>query len=107
MELRTWGKELHRYKALLDKISDDHNDRVRRNLARDNFVRMMMDLGELRVAKMASEKVIRGDASQSTGLVLKPDYEYDEKAHTGARIHSFLEANRLAIDLERHLPAPL
>jgi hypothetical protein len=27
------------------------------------------------------------------GLVLRPDYEYDERAHTGARVQSFMQDN--------------
>jgi hypothetical protein len=87
-------KEFGRYKSLLDKISNDPNDEVRRNLAMDNFVRLMTDLGEQRRAKMASEKSILNDTFKSTGLILKSDYEYDEKAHTGAPSQSFLQKNK-------------
>ena len=42
------GYELRRYGALLDEISNDPNDVVRRNLSMDNFVRLMAELGDLR-----------------------------------------------------------
>jgi len=91
---KNMGNELGRYKALLDVISKDHNDEVRRNLVSDNFVSLMVHLGKLRRSKMASENLISGDTLGSTGLILKPGYEYDEKAHTGAPAHSFIEQNK-------------
>jgi len=88
------ASEFRRYRPLLDKISEDPNDEVRQGLAGDNFVRLMTDLGKQRRAKMAAEKLISADTPQWTGLILKPEYEYDEKAHTGARARSFLQGNR-------------
>ena len=88
------GTEFREFEALLDKISTDPQDEVRRNLARDNFVRLMTDLGRRRRAKMVSENVISPDAIGSTGLILRPDYEFDERAHTGVRAHSFMQANK-------------
>ncbi len=88
------GNELGRYKTLLDKISEDPNDEARRNLARGNFVKLMMDLGERRRAKMVSENLRVDLTLESPGLILKSDYEYDEKAHTGAPRHSFVRENK-------------
>ena len=54
----------------------------------------MTDLGQLRAAKMIEEGAADPDEIHSSGLILRSDYEYDEKAHTGARIESFLENNK-------------
>ena len=35
------GNELGKFKALMDKISIDQDNMVRRNFVRDNFVRLM------------------------------------------------------------------
>jgi hypothetical protein len=43
---------------------------------------------------MLREELIAADTPESIGLILKPGYEYDEKAHTGARVHSFMRDNR-------------
>ena len=88
------GNEFDRYWDLLNAISDDPNDKVRRNLARDNFVNLMTDLGERRRGKMESQGLTRSDWSESAGLILKSDYEFDETAHTGAPSRSFLRNNR-------------
>ena len=88
------GSELGRYEPFLDAISADPNDATRRNLVGGNFVRLMTDLEENRRAKMASEKLIAPHAPHSAGLILKPDYEYDDKAHTGAHSHSFTQEHK-------------
>ncbi len=88
------GVELVRYKPLLDRISRDPNDTVRRNLVRDNFVNLMTELGNRRWDKMVEERLVSRTSPKSTGLILKSDYEYDEKAHTGAPSHSFIQENR-------------
>jgi hypothetical protein len=80
--------EFRRYQPFLDKISEDPNDEVRRGLARDNFARLMTDLGKKRRAKTATE------TSESAGLILKPEFEYNERAHTGARERSFMQENK-------------
>jgi len=88
------GSELARYQPLLDAISKNPNHEVRRNLARDNFVNLMADLGRRRLSKMASEGLIADASTASTGLVLKSDYEFDERAHTGASNRSFIREHR-------------
>ena len=88
------GKELGRYQSLLDKISEDPKHEVRQNLARNNFVRLMQHLGERRRAKMGGEKLISDDTNESTGLVLKSAYEFDEKAHMSGPKRSFINENK-------------
>ena len=88
------GSEFRRYRPLLEKISEDPNDEVRRGLAADNFEGLMKELGKLRRARMVREALVSADAPEWTGLILKSDYEYDEKAHTGAIVDSFLQENR-------------
>jgi hypothetical protein len=85
------GSELGKFTALMDEISIDQDNVVRRNFVRDNFVRLMSDLQKRQRARMLSEKLISRETPEWTGLILKPDYEYDEKAHTGARTHSFIQ----------------
>ena len=91
---RNMGKKLSRYKPLLDAISGDPNEEVRRNLARDNFLRLMTSLEELRRKKMLGEGLIKEDAPKRMGLTLRSDYEYDESAHTGAPKRSFIREHR-------------
>ncbi|MFH1747663.1 MAG: hypothetical protein ABIG44_11530 [Planctomycetota bacterium] len=86
-------KEFSRFKTLLDAVSMDPNDVVRRNLASDNFVNLMSDLRQKQHAMMRAEGLISSDTPASTGLILKPDYEYDQQAHTGGRAHSFMREN--------------
>jgi hypothetical protein len=88
------GSEFREFEALLNEISTDPGDQVRRNLARDNFVRLMTDLGQRRRANMEGANVLTPDATDSTGLILRSDYEFDERAHTGVRAHSFMQANK-------------
>jgi hypothetical protein len=88
------GSELRRYLPLLECISADPQDPVRRGLARDNFVNLMRGLGTQRRARMVQDGLISPDAPEWSGLILKPDYEYDEKAHTGSPASSFLLENR-------------
>jgi hypothetical protein len=90
----TIGRELNRYQPLLDTISKDPSDKVRRKLARDNFVILMTDLGRRRLAKMVREGVVAGTAAVATGMILKSDYEFDERSHTGAPRRSFMRENR-------------
>ena len=78
----------------MERISGNPDDVVRRGLALDNFVNLMKALDNQRRDMMLEEKVISPDAPDWTGLVLRPDYEYDEKAHTGSTARSFLEKNR-------------
>ena len=87
------GSELARYEPLLDAISKDPSDEVRRKLARDNFVNLMADMSQRRLAKMKKEGLAQNATAESTGLVLKSDYEFDEHAHTGAPQHSFMNEN--------------
>lgn len=87
-------KEFSRFNALLDAVSTDYNDVVRRNLAGDNFVRLMSDLRRQQRAMMLSEGLIAADTPESIGLILKPGYEYDQKAHTGASERSFMREHR-------------
>ncbi len=54
----------------------------------------MSDLRQQQRAKMLNEELISTETPESIGLILKPDYEYDPRAHTGARIHSFIQENR-------------
>ena len=85
------GSELARYQPLLDAISANPTDRVRRNLARDNFVSLMADLARRRLARMAREGPAGSDRTGSPGLTLRANFEFDERAHTGAPQNSFMK----------------
>ena len=87
------AKELGRYRPFLDKISPDPKDPVRRKLALENFSRLAAELGQKRRARMLEQKLIPA-SSQSSGLVLPHDYDFPEKAHTGALKDSFIKKNR-------------
>ena len=87
------AKELRRYRPFLEKISSDPKDPVRRKLALENFSRLDADLGQKRRARMIEQKLIPV-SSQSTGLVLPHDYDFPEKAHTGALEESFIKKHR-------------
>ncbi|MCP4246532.1 MAG: hypothetical protein GY778_05735 [bacterium] len=89
-------KEFRRLQALLDTISTDEGNVARRNLVRDNFVRLMSDLRQQQHAKMLNEELISTETPESIGLILKTDFEYDQKAHTGARERSFMLENKPA-----------
>ncbi len=91
---KNMGTELGKFKALMDEISLDRDNVVRRNFARDNFVRLMSDLRKQQRARMLSDKLISPETPEWTGLILEPDYEYDANAHTGARTRSFIKENR-------------
>ena len=92
---RNMGAELSRYKPLLDAISRDPNDSVRRNLARDNFVRLMSSLQERRFEKMDTPGALPANTPPTTGIILKHDYEFDSNEHTGAPERSFIRENML------------
>jgi hypothetical protein len=88
------AKEFSRFEVLLDAISPDPGNVARRNLAKENFVRLMSGLRRRQRAKMLEDGLVSAETPACTGLILKPDYEYDQQAHTGARVHSFMRANR-------------
>ena len=88
------GKELGRFTALLDAVSTDQGNVSRRNLVRDNFMRLMSDLRRQQRAKMLDEGLISTHTPEAVGLILEPEYEYDQKAHTGAGLRSFMRENR-------------
>jgi len=85
--------ELSRYKPLLDAISRNPTDKVRRNLARDNFVNLMLEQNQRRLSKMHREGLVMNAGIGFTGLILRSNYEFDEQAHTGAPRRSFIGAN--------------
>ena len=87
------AKELRRYRPFLEKISPDPKDPVRRKLALGNFSRLDTELGQKRRARMIEQKLIPG-STRSTGLVLPHDYDFPEKAHTGALEESFIKKHR-------------
>ena len=87
------AKELGRYRPFLDKISPDPKDPVRRKLSLENYSRLAAELGQKRRARMLEQKLIPA-SSQSSGLVLPHDYDFPEKAHTGALKDSFIKKNR-------------
>ena len=88
------GSELARYQPLLESIANDPNDQVRRNVARDNFVNLMTTLRIERNIKMARQGLVTGDTKLAPGLLLKADYAFDERAHTGAPAHSFMKEHK-------------
>ncbi len=90
---RNLAKELRRYRPFLEKISPDPKDPVRRKLALGNFSRLDTELGQKRRARMIEQKLIPG-STRSTGLVLPPDFDFPEKAHTGALKDSFIKKHR-------------
>jgi len=87
------AKELRRYRPFLDKISPDPEDPVRRKLTRDNFSRLDTELGQKRRMHMIEQNLIPG-STRSTGLVLPHDFDFPEKAHTGALKDSFIKKHR-------------
>ena len=87
------AKELRRYRPFLEKISPDPKDPVRRKLALGNFSRLDTELGQKRRARMMEQKLISG-STRSTGLVLPHDFDFPEKAHTGALKDSFIKNHR-------------
>jgi len=87
------GNELARYLPLLNAISADPTNEVRRRLARDNFVNLMADQKQHRRTKMEREGLVPDSGLVSSGLLLRTTYEFDETAHTGAPQHSFTKAN--------------
>ena len=91
---KNMGKELDRYTPLLNHISVDPKHAVRQNLTHDNYVRLMTSLGKERRENMKREGLPVNLSLNSPGLILKPDYEFDESAHTGAVKDSFMDKNR-------------
>ena len=57
-------------------------------------MRLMSELRQQQRAKMLNEKLISEETPESIGLILESGYEYDQKAHTGARVHSFMRENK-------------
>ena len=87
------GSELLRYKPLLDAISENPSDTVRRNLARDNFVSLITDQSQRRHSKMQAAGLGAKVGNGLTGLVLQSNYEFEGQAHTGAPQRSFFKDN--------------
>ncbi len=87
------AKELRRYRPFLEKISPDPKDPVRRKLALGNFSRLETELGQKRRTRMIEQRLIPG-STRSTGLVLPHDFDFPEKAHTGALKDSFIKKHR-------------
>ena len=89
----TWLRSSGATRPFLEKIASDPKDPVRRKLALENFSRLDTELGQKRRARMMEQKLIPG-STRSTGLVLPHDFNFPEKAHTGALKDSFIKKHR-------------